>query len=48
MAATLDVRPSRVIGRESELGQIRDFVVGIPAGPRSLVREGALGIGKTT
>src|SRR5438093_2057008 len=48
MAALLDERPSRVIGRESELGQIRNFVVGIAAGPRSLLLEGAVGIGKTT
>jgi DNA-binding CsgD family transcriptional regulator len=48
MASILDVRPSRVIGRESELATIRDFVAGIPAGPRSLLIEGAVGIGKTT
>ena len=48
MAAMLDVRSSRVIGRESELGQIRNFIMGIAAGPRSLLLEGAVGIGKTT
>src|SRR6059036_1766142 len=48
MASVLDVPPSRVIGREAELTTIRDFVAGIPAGPRSLLLEGAIGIGKTT
>src|SRR6266571_4178123 len=48
MASVLDVPPSRVIGRERELATIRDFVAGIPAGPRSLLLEGAVGIGKTT
>ena len=48
MVSMLDVRPSRVIGRESELATIRDFVVGIPVSPRSLLLEGAAGIGKTT
>ena len=38
----------RVIGRERELAMIRDFVAGIPAGPRSLLLEGVVGIGKTT
>jgi DNA-binding CsgD family transcriptional regulator len=48
MASALGVPPSRVIGREPELATIRDFVAGIPAGPRSLLLEGAVGIGKTT
>jgi DNA-binding CsgD family transcriptional regulator len=48
MVSILDVRPSRVIGRESELATIRDFVAGIPGGPRSLLIEGEVGIGKTT
>ena len=48
MRSILDVRPSRVIGRESELGTIRDFVTRIPAGPRTLLLQGAAGIGKTT
>src|SRR5205085_6766890 len=48
MASALGVPPSRVIGRESELATIRDFVREIPAGPRSLLLEGAVGIGKTT
>ena len=48
MASVLAVPPWRVIGRERELATIRDFVAGISAGPRSLLLEGALGIGKTT
>src|SRR5712691_8621254 len=48
MAAVSDVTPWRVIGRELELATIRDFVAGIRAGPRSLLLEGAVGIGKTT
>src|SRR3989442_3917761 len=48
MASVLHVPSSRVIGREAELATIRDFVAGISAGPRSLLLEGALGIGKTT
>jgi hypothetical protein len=37
-----------VVGREAELATIREFVAGIAAGPRSLLLEGAVGIGKTT
>src|SRR3989442_10691085 len=48
MASVADVRPWRVIGREREVATIRDFVGGILAGPRSLLLEGAVGIGKTT
>src|SRR3989442_6317369 len=48
MASTLDVQSSRVIGREPELTAIRDFVAALPRGPRSLLLEGAVGIGKTT
>jgi len=47
MTSILDVRPSRVIGRESELQTIRDFVAAVAAGPRGLLLEGAAGIGKT-
>src|SRR6266705_2012244 len=46
--ASVDVPPWRVIGRERELATIREFVAGIPAAPRSLLLEGAVGIGKTT
>src|SRR5437773_12486593 len=46
--ASVDGPPWRVIGRERELATIREFVAGIPAGPRSLLLEGAAGIGKTT
>src|SRR6266852_3511255 len=37
-----------VIGREAELATIREVIAGISAGPRSLLLEGAIGIGKTT
>src|SRR2546426_11043367 len=40
--------PSTVVGREAELAAVRDFVASIRAGPRSLLLEGAVGIGKTT
>src|SRR5437899_12525497 len=46
--ASVDVPQWRVIGRERELATIREFVAGIPASPRSLLLEGAVGIGKTT
>src|SRR5438105_144508 len=48
MAQILDAPEFAVIGRRSELATIRGFVASIPAGPRSLVLEGAAGIGKTT
>ena len=48
MASVSDVPSWRVIGRARELATIGDFVAGIRAGPRSLVLEGAVGIGKTT
>ena len=48
MAQILDAPEFAVIGRKSELATIRGFVASIPAGPRSLVLEGAAGIGKTT
>src|SRR5881397_3719069 len=48
MSPLLDAPPARVVGREAELATIRDFVAGIAAGPRSLLLEGAVGIGKTT
>src|SRR5881628_141542 len=48
MASVLSVSPWSVIGRERELSTIRDFGAGIPTGPRSLLLEGAVGIGKTT
>jgi hypothetical protein len=37
-----------VVGRGAELAAIREFVIGIPAGPCTLLVEGAVGIGKTT
>src|SRR5438552_14919875 len=48
MASVSAVPPWRVIGRERELATIGDFVAGIRAGPRTLLLEGAVGIGKTT
>jgi predicted ATPase len=48
MAPLLDAPPSRVVGRGAELAAIREFVIGIPAGPCTLLVEGAVGIGKTT
>src|SRR5436853_563317 len=43
MAQILDAPEFAVIGRKSELATIRGFVASIPAGPRSLVLEGAAG-----
>ena len=37
-----------VVGREQELGSLRDFVAGSQAGAHALVLEGEAGIGKTT
>ncbi len=37
-----------VVGREQELGSLRDFVAGSRAGAHALVLEGEAGIGKTT
>ena len=48
MSRALDAPPARVVGRETELAAIREFVAGIAAGPCSLLLEGAVGIGKTT
>jgi DNA-binding NarL/FixJ family response regulator len=48
MASVLDVAHWRVIGRERELATIDAFLARIPTGPRSLLLEGAVGIGKTT
>jgi DNA-binding CsgD family transcriptional regulator len=48
MASALEAPAARVIGRESELATIRDFIERIGAGRVSLVLYGAAGIGKTT
>ncbi len=48
MASVLSAPPRRVIGRERELATIDDFVARIRAGPRMVLLEGAVGIGKTT
>ena len=48
MASVLDASSSRVIGREPELATIREFVVAMSDGPRTLLLDGAAGIGKTT
>jgi DNA replication protein DnaC len=37
-----------VVGRDSELASLRDFVSSIPAGAAVLVLEGDAGVGKTT
>ncbi len=39
---------SAVVGREQELGMLREFIAGSRAGARALVLEGEAGIGKTT
>ena len=39
---------SEVVGRESELAAIHDFLDGVPAGPAALLVVGEPGIGKTT
>jgi tRNA A37 threonylcarbamoyladenosine biosynthesis protein TsaE len=48
MSPVFDAPPARVVGRETELATIREFVAGIAAGPRDLLLKGAVGIGKTT
>jgi DNA replication protein DnaC len=48
MASALEAPAARVIGRESELARIRDFIERIGTGPVSLLLHGAVGIGKTT
>jgi len=40
--------PASVVGRDSELALISDFLAGIPDGARALVLEGEAGMGKTT
>ena len=37
-----------VIGRESEIDSVHDFLEAVPGGPIALLLEGAIGIGKTT
>ena len=48
MVPVVDAPSSGLVGREAELVTIRDFVAAIRAGPRCLILEGAVGIGKTT
>src|SRR5215831_7032234 len=40
--------PFDVVGRESELDSVRDFLDAVPSGPVALLLDGAAGIGKTT
>ncbi|HET8968607.1 MAG TPA: ATP-binding protein, partial [Gaiellaceae bacterium] len=40
--------PASVVGRDSELGALRDFVSSISDGASVLVLEGEAGMGKTT
>src|SRR5215471_14092145 len=37
-----------VVGRESEIDSVRDFLDAVPGGPVALLIEGEIGIGKTT
>src|SRR5215204_4253360 len=37
-----------VVGRESEIDSVHDFLEAVPAGPIALLIEGEIGIGKTT
>src|SRR5438132_13040626 len=37
-----------VVGRESEIDSVHDFLEAVPRGPIALLLEGAIGIGKTT
>src|ERR687885_440646 len=37
-----------VVGRESEIDSVHDFLEAVPGGPIALLIEGEIGIGKTT
>src|SRR5436190_3165761 len=40
--------PALVVGRESEIDSVHDFLEAVPGGPIALLIEGEIGIGKTT
>src|SRR5262245_50894426 len=40
--------PASVVGRDSELAALSDFLAGIPDGASALVLDGEAGMGKTT
>src|SRR5688572_29990491 len=40
--------PVSVVGRDSELAVVRDFLAAVPDGASALVLEGEAGMGKTT
>src|SRR6266545_3036205 len=37
-----------IVGRESEIDSVHDFLEAVPVGPIALLIEGEIGIGKTT